>query len=399
MEIDIFGSIGDSFWEEGVTVKSIREQLKDYKDTEELTVYINSPGGSVTEGLAIYNLLAEKQPTIKVIGEASSIASVIACAGKKVLIAETALMLLHKPWTMLYGDEDDIDKTKKTLATMKQSIIKAYQSKTDLSESELDKILAEDTYHNAEKLLSLKLVDEIYKPNKQESDKLALAEKIISRQIRKFYALNTNNNHSQTEEPKMDYKVEYDKLVATNKQVEAEFAVAKSQFAEREKEFNALKIESKQMAEKLETIQKENEALAKVNEDYKTKELLNSVELDLVKLKDKIKPAENSAENNYALRQELVWLKTMDDIQTAVINGKTPYQRKIDEISARTSLDALTEPIDAKNTPQATSLATIDISTPEGIEALHIAIADRAKKDNIEYIDAYALVMKEYSND
>jgi ATP-dependent Clp endopeptidase proteolytic subunit ClpP len=138
--------------------------LQDISTSEEIEVYLNSPGGSVSEGFAIYNALASRNTTIKIYGEASSIASLIACAGKKVLMAETAFMLLHNPFVQTVGNSGQLRKQADNLDVLKASMLKAYSGKTGKAEKEISKLLDEERYYNSEQCKELGLIDEIYKP-------------------------------------------------------------------------------------------------------------------------------------------------------------------------------------------------------------------------------------------
>lgn len=98
-EVYIFGDIGESWWDETVTAKQF---VKDFAaiDADTITVRINSFGGSVTDGIAIYNAIKRHRATVTVSIEAAaySIASLIAMAGDTVEMADNALLMVHAPW-------------------------------------------------------------------------------------------------------------------------------------------------------------------------------------------------------------------------------------------------------------------------------------------------------------
>ena len=97
-ELFIFDDIGESFFDEGITGKSVNEALKAMGSVNTITVHVNSPGGAVFDGLAIYNLLAQHKAKIvvEIDGLAASAASVIAMAGDEIRMAENAL--IHNGW-------------------------------------------------------------------------------------------------------------------------------------------------------------------------------------------------------------------------------------------------------------------------------------------------------------
>lgn len=104
--ITIYGVIGEDFWTgEGVTVKRIDAALRAIGERD-VTVYINSPGGDMFEGIAIYNRLREHshKVTTKVLGMAASAASVIYLAGAERQVASSAFLMIHNCWTFLAGN-------------------------------------------------------------------------------------------------------------------------------------------------------------------------------------------------------------------------------------------------------------------------------------------------------
>jgi ATP-dependent Clp endopeptidase proteolytic subunit ClpP len=394
MKIDIFGIIGEDYWGDDyyVSLKSVSKQLESLKEGEELTVYINSPGGSVFEGLAIANLLAEKSPTIKIIGEASSIASVIACAGKTVQIAESAVMLFHKPWSMAWGTEDDFAKVSKQLTTLKESIKTAYARKSNLSSDEIENLLDEDTYHSAERCKELGFADEVYYPS---PDEIQIIAKAMNTQFRKFFNLNRNNFSNTGGSSIMDYEKEYKNLLAKHEAMQANLITLQSDKQEIANQAQALTAKNLQLTESIDLLAKENTAHAAAIADYQTREVKNQVELDLTKLSDKILPAENNADNNFALTSELLWLKGFDGEASALIGGKTPYERKIAEISARTSLNSLQQPLQGVTEGKAINVTGLDYSNQSDRASLAQAAKVKAEAEKIPFDKALQIIIAE----
>ncbi|MBX3045142.1 MAG: ATP-dependent Clp protease proteolytic subunit [Candidatus Kapabacteria bacterium] len=401
MIIDIFGYIGAG-WDDDdtstVSAKSIRKQLANHKKGDELIVYINSGGGSVFEGLTIYNILSEYDPTVKIIGEASSIASVIACAGKRVLIAETALMLFHKPWTMAWGNEEDLDKVKSQLTTLKESIKTAYQRKTNLSMDRIEEIITEDKYHSADKCLEMGFVDEIYVPSDTDNTKALAAMQAYNKQTRKFF--NLKNNHFSTIEgvhKQMNYEQEYNNLTKLHAGLEADYKNASREIEDLRTQLEDLKPKNLQLSEAVESLRRDVEVKSQKISEFESKEILNAVQLDLVELKDRILPAENNAENEFALTKELLWLKQFDNDANALVAGKTPYQRKIDEIKSRASLSNLNAPIPAQATTS-THDRELDYNNAEDRKIIHTMTLEVAKAKNMTYIEALESIISEEAN-
>lgn len=161
-EILIYDSIGA--WLGGVTAAGVAEQLNGMKNESEICVRINSPGGDVFEGTAIYNLLLSHPAkiTVDIDGAAMSAASFIAMAGDTVRMAENALMMIHNPWTVAMGEADDFDKTAVLLRTIKENILTTYQARAkDADREELAKLMDETTYLTAAQSKALGFIDEV----------------------------------------------------------------------------------------------------------------------------------------------------------------------------------------------------------------------------------------------
>lgn len=157
-ELMIYGDIG---WDNNA--KDIESQLKDFGG-DPIKVRINSGGGDVYEGVAILNSLRayEGELTIVVESLAASAASFIAVgAGGKVVIRPNAELMIHKAWTMLAGNADDIDKAKADLARQDVKIAQVYAERAG---GELDDWLGRmsaETWYSAQEAVDAGLVDEI----------------------------------------------------------------------------------------------------------------------------------------------------------------------------------------------------------------------------------------------
>ncbi|MEG0370163.1 MAG: Clp protease ClpP, partial [Hungatella sp.] len=120
------GEISDETWYgDEVTPKLFQKELSAAEGN--ITVWINSPGGDVFAAAQIYNMLMDYKGnvSVKIDGLAASAASVIAMAGTKVLMAPTALMMIHNPATITMGDHEDMKRAIEMLDEVKESIINA----------------------------------------------------------------------------------------------------------------------------------------------------------------------------------------------------------------------------------------------------------------------------------
>ena len=136
-----------------------------------VTIFLNSPGGDCIAASQIYTMLMDYQDdvTIKIDGIAASAASVIAMAGTKVLMAPTALMMIHNPMTMAYGNQADMEKAIEMLDEVKESIMNAYEIKTSLSRAKLSHLMDSETWMNANKAIELGFADDILKDSKKNA--------------------------------------------------------------------------------------------------------------------------------------------------------------------------------------------------------------------------------------
>jgi len=145
------------------SAKAFVDQLNAVKGAT--TVRINSGGGAVFEGLAIYNTIKRRaQVTTKIDGLAASIASLIAMAGNRVEMASNALIMIHNPWGGMSGDSSELRKQADLLDKAKTAMIEAYVSKTGKTSSEISQIMDEETWFTAEEALQYNLIDSIYAP-------------------------------------------------------------------------------------------------------------------------------------------------------------------------------------------------------------------------------------------
>lgn len=154
-EITIYSVIGPSFWEEGITDQYIKERLDGMSG--DVTVRINSGGGDVFHGFAIYNLLKQYAGKVimKIDGLAASSASVIAMAGDEIHMGEASMLMIHNPWTIALGDADEMIKTSELLDKIKGSIVGVYAANTDIENGELSEMMDKETWMTAEEAIDL----------------------------------------------------------------------------------------------------------------------------------------------------------------------------------------------------------------------------------------------------
>tara|TARA_Y100000592_G_scaffold2155_1_gene3374 strand:- start:16341 stop:17387 length:1047 start_codon:yes stop_codon:yes gene_type:complete len=153
-----------------VNAQKFIEELKGLKD-KNLNIHINSLGGSVFDGMAIYNALKnhKKKVTTKVEGIAASIASVIAMAGDSIEMAENSLFMIHNPFTMAGGDASELRKTADILDKIRDEIANIYASKSEQDVDTLIGLMNVETWFNASETIDSGFANEITKAVKVEN--------------------------------------------------------------------------------------------------------------------------------------------------------------------------------------------------------------------------------------
>jgi ATP-dependent Clp protease, protease subunit len=173
-ELIIEGVIASESWyEDDVTPKMFRDELKEHSG--DVTVRVNSPGGDVSAGISIYNMLNEHEGnvTIKVDGLAASIASLIAMAGDKIVMLPGSMMMVHNPWTFAAGNADDMAQVVEMLEKTGESMIPIYSARTGQSEEKIKELLKAETWLTAQDAVDLGFADEAIEPKTSLADALA----------------------------------------------------------------------------------------------------------------------------------------------------------------------------------------------------------------------------------
>ncbi|UTR05457.1 Clp protease ClpP [Alkalihalobacillus sp. LMS6] len=174
-DIYFYGDIVSSEWgkweDSDTAPEDVREQLKQVEGVQNLNIYINSGGGSVFAGLAIYNMLKRHQAYKKVYvdGMAASIASIIAMAGDEINVPSNAFLMIHKPWAMNIGNSNDMRKLADDLDSIESGLLNVYEENlADGVDMETVKQMV-----NAETWLNGKEAAEIFNLNVGEANAIA----------------------------------------------------------------------------------------------------------------------------------------------------------------------------------------------------------------------------------
>lgn len=158
-EIDIFDEIG--LW--GVTPKDFAQQLASIPSDRDITLRINSPGGSIFDGFAIFNMLAARRErvTASVIGLAASMATIVMLAAKRVTAAENSTLMIHRPAGGAWGESKDMREMADLLDKLEGQLVSAYVAKTGKSEADVKAAMAATTWFTAAEAKEWGLVDEV----------------------------------------------------------------------------------------------------------------------------------------------------------------------------------------------------------------------------------------------
>lgn len=161
-EISIYDEIG--LW--GVTAKDFRDSLDALGDVQRIALRINSPGGDVFDGLAIYNMLRRHGAiiTATIDGVAASMASVIAMAGDTVTMPENSMLMIHDPSGAVIGTSKDMRELADALDKIKEGLVGAYASKSGLSRGQIAELMADETWLTAKEAVELGFADGIEAP-------------------------------------------------------------------------------------------------------------------------------------------------------------------------------------------------------------------------------------------
>lgn len=175
-EMYLYGSIRKAYWWDSedacISANRVKNALADLKD-KDINIHINSPGGDVFESIAICNLLKQhsKNVTITIDALAASGASVICMAADKVVMPANAMMMIHKAWTWVDGNADDLRKVANDLDKMDNAVLASYKDRFVGTEEELKALIKESSWFTAEECKSLGFCDEIL-DEEQEPEEL-----------------------------------------------------------------------------------------------------------------------------------------------------------------------------------------------------------------------------------
>ncbi len=173
----LYDAIGVDWMGEGVTAKRFIDQLDALGKVPVLNLHINSPGGVISDGMAIYNALVRHpaRVNIHIDGLAASTAGWIAMAGDEINMAENALFMMHNAQAMCMGDKNEMTKAAGVLDKHDETIALTFARRTNRKADTFAKMMADETWFSAKDALAAKLIDKIT-PAKKDSNRINLAK-------------------------------------------------------------------------------------------------------------------------------------------------------------------------------------------------------------------------------
>lgn len=200
--LNIYGDITSIPFEDfgEVSAVNLSKQLEALGDVEQIDVHINSYGGEVAEGLAIYNALRRHKAKVTTYcdGFACSIASVIFMAGDERVMSESSLLMIHNAWTFAMGNSAELRKQADDLEKITQASVEAYKSHSSLSEEVIKNLMDNETWILPEEALSYGFATTV---DKTENEKASQSAWLQLFDIIKAHQEKTKN---EDEEPEND---------------------------------------------------------------------------------------------------------------------------------------------------------------------------------------------------
>lgn len=175
--ITILDPIGADMFGNGVTARRIEAALRSLKG-QDVVVHINSPGGDVFEGMAIYNLLRDHDGavTVKVLGLAASAASIIAMAGDTIQIARAGFIMIHNAWALVVGNRHDMTETAAMLEEVDAAMVEVYAARSGMEPRELARMMDREAMVSGSSAVEKGLADSLLPADQISESKSAPAK-------------------------------------------------------------------------------------------------------------------------------------------------------------------------------------------------------------------------------
>lgn len=199
--ITMFDIIGEDFWSGGgITAKKVAAQLRAIGDRD-VEVHLNSPGGDMFEGIAIYNVLREhpKSVTVKIMGMAASAASVIAMAGDIIEIGAASFIMIHNCWVVAIGNRHDMAETAEWLEPFDTAMIDVYAARTGQDAKAIARWMDAETYMSGSTAVDRGFADSLLAADQVTVDEDAKAADKEINEVRAMELALVHAGHSRTD--------------------------------------------------------------------------------------------------------------------------------------------------------------------------------------------------------
>lgn len=214
----IYGDIISWAWEEFGEVSSytLAQEIEGL-EVDTINVYINSYGGEVKEGLAIYNVLRRHKAKVKTVcdGFACSAASVVFMAGDERVMSNASLLMVHNAWTFAIGDQNQFRKEADDLETITQASINAYLDRVTINEEELKKLMNAETWISPADALEMGFATSVISADLQKAASQSVRRQMM-KMILEWQAITQAADH-QPAEPEPEPEPEPDPEPEQNK--------------------------------------------------------------------------------------------------------------------------------------------------------------------------------------
>lgn len=158
-EIWLDGEIGPDMFG-FISAAAVRKALKAVGNRK-ATLYLSSPGGSVDEGVAIYNAIVSHRPGVDIVvtGLAASMGSYILQAGRTRVVYQNAVVMIHNPWGLLAGDAEQLRKEAEILDKYGERLVAAYATRSGKSPAEVQRLMDDETWYNGQEIIDAGFAD------------------------------------------------------------------------------------------------------------------------------------------------------------------------------------------------------------------------------------------------
>ena len=216
VDIQIYGDITSWEWHDSdVSSYTLSKQIEGL-ECDKINVYINSYGGEVAEGLAIYNQLKRHKAKVKTVcdGFACSAASVIFMAGDERVMSTASLLMIHNAWSHVSGNANELRKQADDLDKITQASINAYMQEVNITEEELKQMLDDETWITPQEAIEKGFITAIV--NEKEAEKVSQSvKKSLMEIITSFQKCNDDDKKKkcETDDEKDEDSDEDDKVI------------------------------------------------------------------------------------------------------------------------------------------------------------------------------------------